>query len=88
MSGSLVSAAYESSFRSPPVPLVALLGCPEAHKEAADYFLHTLKPPLVSLCCKEPVEQFVQHVFSPGAQFLVACLLKLSLCSAHHITDS
>jgi hypothetical protein len=63
----VVSSNYAHELRSPPVPLVALLGHPERHKLLSEAFLHTLKPPLVSLCCTEPVENFVPRVFSTGA---------------------
>ncbi len=62
-----VQQFYSHEFRSPPVPLVALVGCPELHKPISEFFLHALKPPLVSLCCNEPVEHFVPRAFStPG----------------------
>jgi hypothetical protein len=66
---SYVNACYGHEFRSPPVPLVALLGCPEAHRQLSDFCLHALRPPLVTLCCAaEPLEHFVPRAFSSGAR--------------------
>ncbi len=63
-----IATYFLHEYRSPPVPLVALIGCPELHKPLSDFFLHSLKPPLVSLCCTEAVEQFVPRAFpAPGA---------------------
>ncbi|KAL6759174.1 hypothetical protein V8C86DRAFT_1349583 [Haematococcus lacustris] len=52
--------------RTPPLPLIALVGCPEYHKDVSDYFVSQLKPPLVSLSANEPVEQFVHRYFGPS----------------------
>ena len=55
---------FPPEHRTPPLPLIALVGCPEFHKEVGDYFVQQLRPPLVSLSSAEPVEQFVPRAFS------------------------
>ncbi|GAX76923.1 hypothetical protein CEUSTIGMA_g4370.t1 [Chlamydomonas eustigma] len=69
--GSSVQSLYPLEYRTPPLPLVALVGCNEAHKDVADFFVHQLKPPLVSLfTTAEATEQFVARNFGPGKRGL------------------
>ena len=56
--------SFPPEHRTPPLPLIALVGCPEHHKEVGDYFVQLLRPPLVSLSSAEPVEQFLPRAFS------------------------
>jgi len=66
---SYVQNYYPLEYRTPPLPLVALIGCPEVHKDVADFFVHQLRPPLVSLFTStEPTEQFLSRNFGPGKQ--------------------
>ena len=59
-----VQSQYPLEYRTPPLPLVALIGCHEVHKEVADFFVHQLRPPLVSLfTTAEATEQFVARNF-------------------------
>lgn len=58
-----VQLYYPQEHRTPPLPLVALLGCVELHKDVGDYFIQQLRPPLVALGCTEPLEQFVPRAF-------------------------
>ena len=63
-----VQSQYPLEYRTPPLPLVALIGCNEVHKEVADFFVHQLRPPLVSLFTSaEATEQFVARNFGKGA---------------------
>ena len=63
-----VQSQYPLEYRTPPLPLVALIGCNEVHKEVADFFVHQLRPPLVSLfTTAEATEQFVARNFGKGA---------------------
>lgn len=59
-----VHSIYPLEYRTPPLPLVALVGCNEYHKEVAEFFVHHLRPPLVSLFTSaEATEQFVARNF-------------------------
>lgn len=54
---------YTPEQRSPPLPLVALCGCPEHHEELGHHFTYSHKPPLVCLSATDPLEQFAQRAF-------------------------
>lgn len=58
-----VSSFYPQEHRTPPLPLVALLGVPELHREISDYFIQQHRPPLVFHGSSEPLEQFVARAF-------------------------
>lgn len=59
-----MQSSYPLEFRTPPLPLVALIGCAEVHKDVADFFVHHLRPPLVSLfTTAEATEQFIARNF-------------------------
>lgn len=45
----LVQTTYPLEYRTPPLPLVALFGCPGHQRAIADFFVHKQRPPLVSL---------------------------------------
>lgn len=60
---SYVQALYSPESRTPPLPLISIIGCPEYHKDVAEFFVQQLRPPLVSLCANESVEQFVPRAF-------------------------
>ena len=64
---SLVQQYYSPEHRTPPLPLIALIGCPEHHKDVGDFFVQHLRPPLVSLSSTEPVEQFVPRAFGESS---------------------
>lgn len=58
-----VASFYPQEHRTPPLPLVALLGCPELHREIGDFFIQQHRPPLVFHGSNEPIEQFVARAF-------------------------
>ena len=59
-----IQSQYPLEYRTPPLPLVALIGCNEVHKEVADFFVHSLRPPLVSLfTTAEATDQFIARNF-------------------------
>ncbi|GIM12975.1 hypothetical protein Vretimale_16160, partial [Volvox reticuliferus] len=60
-----VTSFYPQEHRTPPLPLVALLGCPELHRDIGDYFIQHHRPPLVFHGSNEPLEQFVSRAFGP-----------------------
>jgi hypothetical protein len=60
---SYVQALFPPEHRTPPLPLVALIGCSEYHKDIGDYFTQQHRPLLVSLSSSEPLEQFVPRAF-------------------------
>ncbi|PNW70671.1 hypothetical protein CHLRE_17g729700v5 [Chlamydomonas reinhardtii] len=63
-----VASFYPQEHRTPPLPLVALLGCPELHREIGDFFIQQHRPPLVFHGSNEPIEQFVARAFGPKKQ--------------------
>jgi hypothetical protein len=65
MATSAVAQFYSVEQRTPPLPLIALIGCPEVHRDVSDYFVTQLKPPLVTLSAggSEPLEAFVSRHF-------------------------
>ncbi|MEW5315259.1 MAG: hypothetical protein WDW38_006702 [Sanguina aurantia] len=58
--------SYPPEYRTPPLPLIALLGCPEHHKDVGDYLVQQHRSPLVSLSSAEPLDSFVPRVFGPA----------------------
>lgn len=73
----MIPSLFSPEHRTPPLPLVALIGNPEYHKDAADYFVQQLRPPLVSLSSTEPVEQFVPRAFGESSQTCMRAWLAL-----------
>lgn len=69
---------YPLEYRTPPLPLVALIGSVDYHRDFADFFVHQLRPPLVTLHgAAELTEQFVaRHFGAYGAACLPACSLE------------
>ncbi|KAG2485655.1 hypothetical protein HYH03_015627 [Edaphochlamys debaryana] len=63
-----VASFYPQEHRTPPLPLVALIGCSELHREISDYFIQHHRPPLVFHGSNEPLEQFVARAFGPKKQ--------------------
>lgn len=70
--------SYPPEYRTPPLPLIALLGCPEHHKDVGDYLVQQHRPPLVSLSSAEPLDSFVPRVFGELDAHAHARLLKFS----------
>ncbi|KAG2431817.1 hypothetical protein HXX76_009311 [Chlamydomonas incerta] len=66
-----VASFYPQEHRTPPLPLVALLGCPELHREIGDFFIQQHRPPLVFHGSNEPIEQFVSRAFGPKKQLVL-----------------
>lgn len=56
---------YPPELRTPPLPLVALVGSPELHREAGAFFSQTLRPPIVSVGVAEAKEQLLSRLFGP-----------------------
>lgn len=78
---------YPAELRTPPLPLVALVGSPELHREVGSYFSQGLRPPVVSVVgVAEPNEQLLGRLFGPrkAAEVRILCsaLLGLGLGSA------
>jgi hypothetical protein len=49
--------------RTPPLPVVALVGCPELHKDVGAFFGATMRPPFYSVGLAEPNEAALQRMF-------------------------
>lgn len=49
--------------RTPPLALIAFIGCPELHKDVGAYFNATLRPPFVSVGLAEPSEPLLLRLF-------------------------
>lgn len=61
-----VAQSYSVEHRTPPTPLVALVGCNEHHHEITEYFLQLAKTAPTRLCsisCTESLEQFMTKAF-------------------------
>jgi hypothetical protein len=57
---------YAAEHRTPPLPLVALLGgSPELQREVADFYIMNYRPPLVfhGAASSEPLEQYLERAF-------------------------
>ena len=57
---------YAAEHRTPPLPLVAVLGgSPELQRTVTDFFIAQHKPPLVfhAAASNEPLEQYLEKAF-------------------------
>jgi len=54
---------YPVEYKSPPLPLIAFVGCPELHKDIGTFFSQVLRPPLLSLGVADASEQLLTRVF-------------------------
>jgi hypothetical protein len=55
--------ALPPELRTPPLPVVALVGCAELHKELGAYFNANLRPPLFSVGLAEANESLLGRLF-------------------------
>lgn len=54
---------YPPEIRTPPLPLVAFVGCQELHKDIGTFFSQVLRPPLVSLGVADASEHLLTRLF-------------------------
>ena len=57
------SSALPSELRTPPLPLVALVGHPEVHRELGVWASQVLRPPLVAIAVAEANESVLARLF-------------------------
>lgn len=60
---SYVSAYHPPEVRTPPLPLVAFVGCPEYHKDLGSFLSTALRPPLVSLGVADATDPLLHRIF-------------------------
>lgn len=58
-----VQTYFATEVRTPPLPLVALVGCADVHKDVGYYLSTAMRPPLVSLAVPDAGDQLLSHVF-------------------------
>lgn len=60
-----------AELRTPPLPLIAFIGCPELHKDVGMYFNQTLRPPFFSVGLAEPNEQLLIRLFGEFREWVL-----------------
>lgn len=70
--------------RTPPLPVIAFIGCPELHKDVGSFFNHTIRPPFFSVGLAEPSESLLVRLFGeqagcPPASWWTAYLVHVGL---------
>jgi hypothetical protein len=56
-----------AELRTPPLPVLALINCPELHKDIGTYFNATLRPPLFFVSLPEANETVLARLFGECA---------------------
>jgi hypothetical protein len=52
-----------NELRTPPLPVIAFIGCSELHKDVGSYFNHTIRPPFFSVGLAEANESLLVRLF-------------------------
>jgi hypothetical protein len=52
-----------NELRTPPLPVIAFVGCPALHKDMGSYFNHTIRPPFFSVGLAEANESLLVRLF-------------------------
>eukprot|EP00882_Tetradesmus_deserticola_P019658 GHRQ01021179.1.p1 GENE.GHRQ01021179.1~~GHRQ01021179.1.p1 ORF type:complete len:191 (+),score=59.16 GHRQ01021179.1:301-873(+) len=60
--------ALPSELRTPPLPVIAFVGCPELHKDVGSYFNHTIRPPFFAVGLAEANESLLVRLFGVKRQ--------------------
>lgn len=55
-----------AELRTPPLPVLAFINCPELHKDIGTYFNATLRPPLFFVSLPEANEAVLARLFGEG----------------------
>lgn len=71
-----------AELRTPPLPVISFINCPELHKDIGTYFNATLRPPLFFVSLPEANEAVLARLF--GKEL---CSRRRNLAAAQHSRD-